>query len=65
MPTLNEAFRKSIKAYFNGRETEKMDSLSGDKRKYIKSYFDAIEKEFGLDKIEAQDQDEIDGRKDD
>lgn len=41
---LNEAFRKSVKAYFKGKAP---DSLKGanKKHKYNKAYFDRIEKE--------------------
>lgn len=54
---LSDAFRKSIKAYFEGSEYENFDKAVGKERKYTKAYFDMIEEEFGLSDIKAKDED--------
>lgn len=46
---LNEAFIKSIKAYFEGASLDEMEATTETKLKYTKEYFDNISKEFGLD----------------
>lgn len=59
---LNKAFRKAVQAYFDESPLTELDKTMDDDRKYTKSYFDSIEKEFGLSNIEAEDEDEIKGK---
>ncbi len=42
---LNEAFRKSVKGYWKGKEPESLGKMNK-RRKYNKKYFDRIEKEY-------------------
>ena len=42
---LQEAFRKSIKAYFNGKQPKASRAVGGKRVKYDKKYFDRIEEE--------------------
>lgn len=43
-PKLNNAFKKAIKAYFDGHELTEYNKSVG-KRKYDKKYFDGMEGE--------------------
>lgn len=52
---LSEAFRKSIKSYFEDDNTDNLSSVLETERKYTKAYFDSVAKSFGLEDDEDED----------